>query len=239
MFRSPSHYANGNTIDREGRLVTCEQGERRVIRLEHDGRITVIADQFEGKRFNSPNDVIVRSDGTIWFTDPTYGIDSNYEGVRADSEIGSCNVYCVDPRTGSLRVVAEDFVQPNGLAFSPDERRLYVADSGATHVDGHPRHIRVFDVDAQSLRPGSGSVFAQLDTGIFDGLRLDEDGYLWAAAPDGVHCYASDGDLVGVVRTPERVANVCFGGLKRNRLFIAATTSLYSVLLPVSGARTF
>ena len=237
VFRSPSRNANGNTIDREGRLVTCEHGERRVVRLEHDGRITVLADRFDGKRLNSPNDVVVRSDGTIWFTDPTYGIDSNYEGTKADSEIGSCNVYCIDPRAGSVRVVADDFVQPNGLAFSPDERRLYVSDSGASHVPDHPRHIRVFDVEAQTLK--NGAVFVELATALFDGFRLDEDGFLWAATPDGVHCFTAEGDLIGIVRTPERAANVCFGGPKRNRLFITATTSLYSVLLPIRGAKTF
>lgn len=238
VFRAPANYANGNTIDREGRLVTCEQGGRRVVRREHDGGVTVIADRYDGKRLNSPNDVVVRSDGSIWFTDPTYGIDSSYEGVRAESEIGSCNVYRVDPVTGSVRAVADDFVQPNGLAFSLDERRLYIADSGATHVPDHPRHIRVLEVNGANLS-GEGAVFARLETGMFDGFRLDEDGYVWAGVHDGVHCYAPDGDLIGIVRTPERVANVCFGGPKRNRLFMTATTSLYSVLLPVCGAKTF
>lgn len=237
VFRAPSRYANGNTVDREGRLVTCEQGERRVIRLEHDGALTVIADRFEGRRFNSPNDVVVRSDGSIWFTDPTYGIDSNYEGHKAESEIGANNVYRVDAHTGAVTLVADDFLQPNGLAFSPDERRLYIADSGATHDPSHPRHIRVFDVgDDGVLR--DGAVFATLEDGMFDGFRCDEDGCVWAGTHGGVHCYAPDGTLLGIVRTPERVANVCFGGAKRNRLFIAATTSLYAVLLPVSGART-
>ncbi|HEV7370603.1 SMP-30/gluconolactonase/LRE family protein [Arenibaculum sp.] len=239
VFRSPANYANGNTVDRQGRLVTCEHGGRRVTRTEHDGSVTVLADRFEGKRFNSPNDVVVRSDGTIWFTDPSYGIDSDYEGVRADSEIGSRNVYCADPATGAVHLVADDFVQPNGIAFSPDERHLYVADTGATHVENHPRHIRVFDV--REDRPGlsGGRVFAECTAGLFDGFRLDEDGYLWTSAANGVHCHAPDGDLVGIARVPERVANVCFGGAKRNRLFICATTSLYAVLLPVSGAKTF
>ncbi|MBR9989719.1 MAG: SMP-30/gluconolactonase/LRE family protein, partial [Gemmatimonadetes bacterium] len=238
VFRSPSHYSNGNTIDREGRLITCEHGTRRVTRLEHDGRITVLADTFEGKRFNSPNDVVVKSDGTIWFTDPSYGIDSNYEGYRAASEIGSCNVYRLDPATGSLIVVSNDFVQPNGLAFSPDERLLYIADSGVSHVPGHPRHIRVFEVTDDG-RLGSGSVFAETTDGVFDGFRVDEDGHVWAGATSGVHCYTPEGELLGIIRTPERVANVAFGGLRRNRLFIAGTTSLYAMLLPVSGAKTF
>lgn len=237
-FRVPAGYANGNTVDREGRLVTCEQGGRRVVRLEHDGTLTVLADRYQGRRFNSPNDVVVKSDGSIWFTDPSYGIDSNYEGERAAHEIAGCWVYRIDPRTGATDVVADDFLQPNGLAFSPDESLLYVADSGATHVPEHPRHIRVLGLGEGAAVRGS-RVFAASESGMYDGFRVDEDGFVWAGMPDGVHCYTAAGELIGVVRTPERVANVCFGGPRRNRLFIAATTSLYSVLLPVSGVRTF
>jgi gluconolactonase len=237
VFRSPSNYSNGNTIDREGRLITCEHGTRRVTRMEHDGDVTVLADRFEGKRFNSPNDVVVKSDGSIWFTDPTYGIDSNYEGYRAESEIGSNNVYRLDA-DGSLHVVNDDFVQPNGLAFSPDERRLYIADSGVSHVPGHPRHIRVLDVSSDNRLSG-GDVFAETTDGAFDGLRVDEDGHVWTGAASGVHCYTPEGELLGIIRVPERVANVAFGGARRNRLFIAATTSLYAMLLPFSGVKTF
>src|SRR3954447_24939741 len=158
VFRQPAGYANGNTVDREGRLVTCEHGNRRVTRTEHDGRITVIAERFEGKRFNSPNDVVVKSDGSIWFTDPAYGIDSDYEGHRAESEIGACHVYRVEPDGRDCRIVADDFVRPNGLAFSPDERRLYISDTGASHVDNGPRHIRAFDVGPDSALSG-GDVF--------------------------------------------------------------------------------
>jgi gluconolactonase len=237
-FRQPAGYSNGNTVDRQGRLVTCEHGNRRVTRTEHDGAITVLADRFEGKRLNAPNDVVVRSDGSIWFTDPTYGIDSDYEGHRAESEIGACHVYRVAPASGEVRIAADDFVRPNGLAFSPDERRLYVADTGASHVPDGPRHIRVFDVDESGHLAG-GAVFATATAGPFDGFRLDEAGRIWTSAGDGVHCYEPDGTLIGKVLVPEVVANVVFGGPKRNRLYICGTTSLYAILLQTNGARTF
>ncbi len=238
VFRHSSGYSNGNTVDRQGRLVTCEHGNRRVTRTEHDGSITVLASHYQGQRFNSPNDVVVKSDGSIWFTDPAYGIDSDYEGHKAESEIGDFHVYRIDPHTGDVRVVADDFVRPNGIAFSPDERRLYVADTGATHVKDGPRHIRVFDVDDQGSLSG-GNVFATCTQGLFDGFRLDEAGRIWTSAGDGVHCYESDGTLIGKILVPEAVANVVFGGPKRNRLYICATTSLYAVMLPVNGAKTF
>ncbi|MBJ6125984.1 SMP-30/gluconolactonase/LRE family protein [Microvirga splendida] len=238
VFRHPSGYSNGNTVDRQGRLVTCEHGNRRVTRTEHDGSITVVASHHQGQRFNSPNDVVVKSDGSIWFTDPAYGIDSDYEGHKAESEIGDCHVYRIDPATGDVRIVAGDFVRPNGLAFSPDERRLYVADTGATHVKDGPRHIRVFDVDDSGNLSG-GDVFATCTQGLFDGFRLDDAGRVWASAGDGVHCYESDGTLIGKILVPEVVANVVFGGPKRNRLYICATTSLYAIMLPVNGAKTF
>ncbi len=200
VFRSPSQNANGNTLDRQGRLVTCEQLTRRVTRTEHDGSITVVADRIDGKRFNSPNDVIVASDGAIWFTDPTYGIDSDYEGRRATSEIGKSRLYRVDPSDASVRVAGDDFVQPNGLALSPDERRLYVSDTGRTHVEGGPAHIRIFDVSAGKLT--GGEIFVECPVGLFDGFRLDEAGNVWTSAGDGVRCYDPDGNLIGIVRAP-------------------------------------
>jgi len=226
-FRQPAGHSNGNTLDGAGRLVTCEQGNRRVTRTEHDGSITVLADRYQGKRLNSPNDVVVRSDGSIWFTDPSYGIDSDYEGHRADSEIGACHLYRVEPETGAVRIAADDFDRPNGLAFSLDERRLYVSD---TRRD----HMRVFEVADDGTLSG-GAVFASCTVGTFDGFRLDEAGRIWTSAGDGVHCYDPDGTLIGKLRVPETVANLVFGGRKRNRLFICATTSLYAILLPVSG----
>jgi gluconolactonase len=238
VFRSPSGYSNGNTVDRQGRLVTCEHGNRRVTRTEHDGSITVLASHHEGKRLNSPNDVVVKSDGSIWFTDPAYGIDTDYEGHKAESEIGACHVYRVDSQSGEINIVADDFIRPNGLAFSPDERRLYVVDTGATHVADGPRHMRVFDVNDNGTLSGGG-VFAACTSGLFDGFRLDEAGRIWTSAGDGVHCYDLDGTFIGKILVPEAVANVVFGGAKRNRLYICATTSLYAIMLPVNGARTF
>ena len=238
VFRQPAGYSNGNTVDREGRLVTCEHGNRRVTRTEHDGSLTVLADEYGGERLNSPNDVVVRSDGSIWFTDPTYGIDSDYEGHRAESAVGACHVYRIDPGSGRVEVAADDFVRPNGLAFSPDERLLYVVDTGATHVPDGPRHIRRFGVGEDGSLSG-GEVFAVCAAGLFDGLRLDEDGRVWASANDGVHCLDPDGTLIGKVPVPETVANLCFGGAKRNRLFICGTTSLYAITVMGNGAKTF
>lgn len=238
VFRQPSNNANGNTVDRQGRLVTCEHGTRRVTRTEHDGTITVLADSYRGKRLNSPNDVVIRSDGSIWFTDPTYGIDSDYEGNQADSEIGASYVYRIDPQLGDVEVVCDDFIKPNGLAFSPDESLLYVVDTGRTHGADNPAHMRVFDVSPDG-KLSKGRVFADCTNGLFDGFRLDTEGRIWTSAGDGVHVYDPDGTLLGKVLIPEVVANVCFGGPKRDRLFICATTSLYSVRLFVNGNKSF
>jgi gluconolactonase len=236
VFRHPAGYTNGHAVDREGRLVSCEHGGRRVSRTEHDGTVVTIADSYQGKRLNSPNDVVVKSDGSIWFTDPAYGIDSDYEGSQAESEIDGCHVYRVDPVSGDCEIVADDFVRPNGIGFSPDEKRLYVSDTGASHVSGGPKHIRLFDVDHDGTL-SNGRVFAECTVGFFDGFRCDTEGRVWASADDGVHCYDPDGTLIGKVLVPETVANVEFGGPKRNRLFICGTSSLYSVMLPVNGAR--
>lgn len=238
VFRQPANNTNGHTIDRQGRLVSCEHLTRRVTRTEYDGSITVIADRYQGKRLNSPNDVVVKSDGSIWFTDPAYGIDTDYEGERAPSEIGACHVYRVDPDSGEVTIAADDFVRPNGLAFSPDECKLYIADTGATHVENGPRHIRVFDVvNGRTLK--GGDVFAECTNGFFDGFRFDEDGRLWSSAFDGVHCYLPTGELIGKVLIPECVANLCFGGPYRNRLYICGTTSLYAYYVLIRGAKTF
>ncbi|WP_299747808.1 SMP-30/gluconolactonase/LRE family protein [uncultured Tateyamaria sp.] len=232
-FRQPSNNSNGHTVDRQGRLVSCEHLARRVTRTEHDGSITVIADNYQGKRLNSPNDVVVKSDGSVWFTDPSYGILMDYEGARADSEIGACHVYRVD-QSGEISIAADDYVKPNGLAFSPDEALLYIADTGITHDADGPRHIRRHSVNADGTLSG-GEVFATCTEGLFDGFRLDTHGRIWSSAADGVHCINSDGMLIGKVHIPELVGNVCFGGEKLNRLFIAGTTSLYSVFLNVNG----
>ncbi|MCA1491620.1 SMP-30/gluconolactonase/LRE family protein [Ensifer sp. NBAIM29] len=235
VFRQPSNFANGHTRDRQGRLISCEHGTRRITRTEIDGSITTLAESFDGRRLNSPNDVVVRSDGTIWFTDPTYGILSDYEGFRAEPEQEGRNVYRLDPETGELAAVATDFNQPNGLAFSPDETILYVADSGASHDDALPRHIRAFDV--RDGRLANGRVFATIDKGIPDGIRTDTAGNLWSSAGDGVHCFAPDGVRIGKILVPQTVANLTFGGPRRNRLFIAATTSLYAIYVTATGAQ--
>jgi gluconolactonase len=233
VFRQPSNNSNGNTVDRQGRLVSCEHLTRRVTRTEHDGTITVIADRFDGKRLNSPNDVVVKSDGSVWFTDPSYGILMDYEGERADSEIGACHVYRADP-AGTVTKVTDDYVKPNGLAFSPDESALYIADTGITHSPGGPKHIRRHQVHADGTLSG-GEVIAECGNGVFDGFRFDREGRIWTSAADGVHCLTANGQLIGKVHIPEMVANVCFGGPKLNRLFICGTTSLYSVFLNVNG----
>ena len=235
VFREPCNNENGHTVDREGRMISCEHRGRCVSRTEHDGSRTVLAERFEGGRLNSPNDVIVKSDGTIWFSDPPYGIDSDYEGDAAASEVGGNRVYRLDTRDGALTAVVTDMVCPNGLAFSPNERLLYVADTGATHHPGHPAEIRVYPVGADGASLGEGRRFATTDSGLFDGFRFDVHGNLWASSGDGVRCHAPDGTLIGRVRVPEMVSNVVFGGRKRNRLFITAHTSLYAIYLNTLG----
>jgi gluconolactonase len=229
VFREPSGYANGHTVDRNGRLISCEQGNRRVTRTEHDGSITVLADRYDGRRLNSPNDVVERADGSVWFTDPSYGIDSDYEGHKAPSEIGACHVYRVDPASGQVSIVADDFERPNGLAFSLNERELFIVDTRA-------RHIRRFAA-GEDGRLSGGEVFATCDAGSFDGIRLDDAGRVWAAAHDGLHCFDPDGTLIGKLFLPEIVANFTFGGPKRNQLYITASSSLYGIRVNVNGAR--
>jgi gluconolactonase len=228
VFRQPAGNTNGHTLDRDGRLLSCEHGNRRVTRTEHDGSITVLADHFEGHRLNSPNDVVVRSDRSIWFTDPSYGIASHYEGNQAESEIGACYVFRINPETGDCEVVADDFERPNGLAFSLDERTLYISDSARGH-------IRTFAVGDDNKLSG-GEIFATCEAGTFDGFRLDDTGRIWAGTGDGVHCYHPDGTLLGKIHVPEVVANVAFGGARRNQLFMAATTTLYTIRLGARGA---
>jgi gluconolactonase len=227
---------NGHTVDREGRLISCEHRNRRVTRVEHDGSLTVLADRFEGKRLNSPNDVVVRSDGSIWFSDPTYGIDHDYEGDAADSEIGHCHVYRIDPASGAVEAAISDRVRPNGLAFSPDESVLYVADTGRTHVPGLPATIHAYALGSDG-RPAAGPrLFCTTDAGLYDGFRFDRRGNLWTSAGRSVFCYAPDGAHIGTLEIGEIVGNLCFGGPKLNRMFICGQTSLYSYFTAVSGA---
>ena len=241
VYRSPSRHSNGNTRDRQGRLVTCEHTGRRVTRTEHDGSITVLMDSFEGKRLSSPNDVVVHSDGSVWFTDPGYGIMLNYEGQVAEAELPT-RVYRLDPETGEATIVADDFLRPNGLCFSPEEDLLYIVDTGRSHDPNGPSHIRVFDVTADN-RLENGRLFVDMNPGMADGIRCDEDGNLWAAAGwagpgfDGAHCYAPDGTRIGQIHLPEICANLCFGGAGKNRLFMAGSQSLYAVYVETTGAQ--
>jgi gluconolactonase len=235
LFRERSNNSNGNSVDNQGRLVTCEHLTRRVTRTEIDGSITVLADKWNGKRFNSPNDLIVKSDDSIWFTDPAYGIDTDYEGDQAPEEIGGCHVYRLDPKTGAVDAVVTDAVRPNGIAFSPDEKFLYLADTGASHKENGPKHIRKFAVNGARL--SGGEVFADSTSGLFDGFRVDTTGRIWTSTAEGVHVYDPDGTLIGKILIPELVANVTFGGTKLNRLFICGTTSLYSMYVTARGSK--
>lgn len=236
VYRQPSDFANGHTRDRQGRLVSCEHGSRRVTRTEYDGTITVLADSFEGRRLNSPNDVVVHSDGSVWFTDPTYGILSDYEGYQAEPEQATRNVYRIDSASGDIAAVVTDFGQPNGLAFSPDESILYIADSAASHDAQWPPQIRAFDV-LDGRRLANGRVFALVEGGVPDGLRVDTNGNVWTSGGPAVHCFAPDGVLLGRIRVPQSVSNLTFGGPRRNRLFITATTSVYAIYTTAKGAQ--
>jgi gluconolactonase len=233
VFRNPSGYSNGNTFDFEGRELSCEHGGRRVVRYEYDGSVTVIADKFQGKRLNSPNDIVVHPDGGIWFTDPPYGIVGNYEGFKADKEIKEA-VYRVDPKTKRMDMITDEMNGPNGICFSPDYKKLYVADTGTG------REIRVWDLDGTTVR--NGKRFIQLDipgTGaptFADGIRCDVDGNIWAGARPGVQVITPAGERIGMIRLPETCANISFGGTKRNRLFMAASQSLYVVYVQTTGA---
>ena len=234
VFRSPSNYANGHTRDGQGRLISCEHLTRRVTRTEHDGSITVLIDRVDGRRLNAPNDVVVASDGSVWFTDPGYGIMSNYEGRKAAFELPPA-VYRLDPDQGRAEPIVQDLERPNGLCFAPGESRLYVVDSGS-----EPRSIHVYDV--VDGRVGTGRRFVDMSPGSSDGIRCDTDGNLWAAAGgggdgyDGVHVFAPDGTVIGQIVLPEVCANLCFGGNARNRLFMAASRSIYAVYVNATGA---
>jgi gluconolactonase len=217
VFRERANNSNGNTVDNQGRLVTCEHLKRRVTRTEIDGSISVV------------------SDDSIWFTDPAYGIDTDYEGDQAAQEIDGCNVYRVDAKSGAVTAVITDMLRPNGIAFSPDEKYLYVADTGSTHKENGPQHIRRFTVDGAKL--SGGEIFAKSSAGLYDGFRLDRNGRIWTSSAEGVHCYDPDGTMIGKILIPEMVGNVTFGGTKLNRLFICGTTSLYSIYLTVTGSK--
>lgn len=257
-FRNPSHFSNGNTFDWEGRQLSCEHGTRRVVRYEHSGKVTVLADKWQGKPFNAPNDIIVHPDGGIWFTDPGYGSLMDYEGHKGELQLKEA-VYRIDPKSGKIDKVLDDMFKPNGLCFSPDCKLLYVADTGASHYEKAPKNIRVYDVVdgtkvkngrefasmRMNLRRGTGTVLSPTGkepAGMADGIRADVDGNIWAACGwvgdgyDGVHVFAPDGTRIGLILLPEIPANVCFGGPRRNRLYIAASQSLYALYVETKGA---
>jgi gluconolactonase len=235
LFRQPSGFANGHTRDREGRLIGCSHRHRCITRTELDGSVTVLVDRYKGNRLNSPNDVVVHSDGGIWFTDPHYGINTDYEGGKQKAELPP-TVYRLDATTGALAVVADDFAGPNGLCFSPDERLLYIAETGLQFGPNPVRHIRVFDVlDGQFV--ANGRLFHTISPGYADGFRCDEDGRIWSSAADGVHCIAPDGSLLGKIITGATVSNIAFGGRHRSRLFICASHALMAIYTNVRGAQ--
>jgi gluconolactonase len=236
VFRRPAGFPNGQTRDREGRLITCSHHNRCIMRTEFDGAVTVLADRFEGKRLNSPNDVIVKSDGTIWFSDPPYGIQIDYEGGKQEQE-QEARVYRLDPRSGALSVIADDFDGPNGLCFSPDERRLYIVETGLLAADDPVKNIQVFDVDESGAAIRNGRVFHTISPGNADGIRSDEDGNIWSAAGDGVHCIDPSGALLGKIKVPSTVSNITFGGRYRSRLFICASQALYAIYTNKRGVQ--
>jgi gluconolactonase len=234
VYRQPSGFANGQTRDRQGRLIACSHRERCLFRTELDGQVTRLVDSHDGRRLNAPNDVVVKSDGTIWFTDPVYGIQNDYEGGRQQSEQPPA-LYRFDPGSGEIRIAAGDFDGPNGLAFSPDERRLYVSETGDQSSDNPRQYIRVFEVDDDGTLRG-GEVFHKIAPGYADGMKVDEDGNVWSSAADGVHCLSPEGRLLGKILVPHRVSNLAFGGRAKSRLFIAGSHTLYAIYLNRRGA---
>jgi gluconolactonase len=231
VFRSPSHFSNGQTRDRQGRLITCSHRHRNITRTELDGSISVLAERFEGKRLNSPNDVVVKSDGSVWFTDPHYGINTDYEGGKQAAELPAL-VYRLDAG-GGLEIVADDFDGPNGLCFSPDEALLYISESGKQFAEAPRRVIRVFEVAGKSL--GAGRAFHKVEPGFADGIRADAAGNIWSSAGDGVHCISPEGVLLGKILVPYSVSNLTFGGRNRSRLFICAGERLYAIYTNTRG----
>ena len=234
VYREPSHYANGQCRDREGRLISCSHRDRCLYRTELDGKVTKLVDRHAGKRLNAPNDVTVKSDGTIWFSDPLYGIQRDYEGGIQESEQPPA-LYRFDPESGKITIAAGDFDGPNGVVFSPDESRLYVCETGDMTKENPKQYIRAFDVDDKGKLHG-GKIFHKVEPGFADGITMDEDGNIWSSAADGVHCIDPEGRLLGKILVPYLVSNLTFGGYWKNRLFIGGSHTLYAIFLNRRGA---
>jgi gluconolactonase len=238
LFRQPSGFANGHTRDRQGRLIGCSHQDRCIARTELDGSITVLAREYGGKRLNSPNDVVAKSDGSIWFTDPPYGIQTDYEGGKQISELPA-RVYRLDPENGTLDVASDAFAGPNGICFSPDESRLYVSESGQQFDETPVQHISVMKMTDAGKRCEKPALFHKVEPGFADGFRCDQDGNLWTSAGNGVHCIDPDGNLLGgIIRVPYTVSNLTFGGRNRSRLFICASHTLFAIYINRRGAQT-
>lgn len=233
-YQKPSHFSNGHTIDREGRIINCEHGRRCISRTQFGKETEILVDSYEGKRLNSPNDVVVKSDGTIWFSDPRYGILSNDEGYKADSELAGDYVYCFNPDTKEIRAVATDTIRPNGLAFSPDETLLYVSDTSASHDETGRHEIRVYRVGENNTL-SAGKTFAVVEPGLPDGFRIDKNGYIFTSSLDSIQVYHPDGTRLGKIFVPEKIANCTFGGDDFDELYIVATSSLYRIRLNTTG----
>jgi gluconolactonase len=234
VWLEPAHFQNGHTLDLQGRILACSHGKRCVERLEKDGTWTMLVNSYKGKRLNSPNDVVVKSDGTIWFTDPSYGLTQSDEGYGGEQEQDGCYVYRFDPATHEISPVVSDMVKPNGLAFSPDEKILYISDTGASHDPNGPHHIRAYDV-VDGKQTTNGRVFAVIEPGLPDGFRVDVSGYIFTSSLDSVQIYSPEGKQLGKILVPEKVGNCTFGGPDKNRLFIAASSSLYVITLETKG----
>jgi gluconolactonase len=235
IFRSPSNFENGHARDIQGRLISCSHHGRSITRTELDGNVTLLADRYDNKRLNSPNDVVVKSDGSIWFTDPPYGINTDYEGGKQHSELAA-NVYRLAPDRGTLDIMANDFIGPNGLCFSPDESLLYITETGGQFDKNPTRHIRVFEVGENGKSLHGDKIFHTIEPGYADGIRCDEDQNIWSSAGDGVHCISPEGDLLGKIRIDTTVSNMAFGGRNRGRLFICAGAMLYAIYTNTRGA---
>jgi len=236
IYRQPSNFINGNTLDQNGNLISCSHGGRCIYKTDFNNNVSVVIDNYEGKKFNSPNDVAVKSDGTIWFTDPPYGIETDYEGYKSDKEYDGCYVFQFNPLTNILKVASKDFIRPNGIAFSPDEKKIYISDTGGSHDPNGPKHIKEYEVD-ENNNLNNGKIFYDFDPFFSDGFRIDVDGNIWTSAGRGIKCINESGNVIGQLLLPELVSNLEFGGNEGNEIYITATKSLYMMKLNQIGIK--